>query len=51
MPARALAVSARVVGVAPETDEGVRRETWIPLTELTVEPDEAATAWDLFAGF
>ena len=33
----------------PETDEGVRRETWIPLTELTVEPDEAATAWDLFA--
>lgn len=46
---KALAVSARVVGVAPETDEGVRRETWIPLTELTVEPDEAATAWDLFA--
>ena len=46
---KALAVSARVVGVAPETDEGVRRETWIPLTELTVEPDEAATAWNLFA--
>lgn len=46
---REITVSARVVGVSPKTEEGSRRETWIPLTELTVEPGEPATAWDLFA--
>ncbi len=32
-----------------ESETRERRETWIPQTEQTDEPDEAATAWDLFS--
>lgn len=45
-----MVVSARVTGLGEKTAGGVHAQVWIPLTEVTVEPGESPTAWDVFAG-
>ncbi len=47
---RGMVVSARVTGLGEKTAGGVHAQEWIPLTEVTVEPGESPTAWDVFAG-
>ena len=47
---KGMVVSARVTGLGEKTAGGVHAQEWIPLTEVTVEPGESPTAWDVFAG-
>lgn len=45
-----LSVDVKVTGIAAEKQDGKAvAETWIPLTEMQVEPGTNVTAWDLFA--
>lgn len=48
--AQTISVSVKVTGVAAhEEGEPAQADTWIPLTEVTLEADAGATAWDVFA--
>lgn len=45
-----LSVNVKVTGVAEHAEgEVVEAETWIPLTEVKVDAEDGATAWDVFA--
>lgn len=45
-----LSVNVKVIGVAEHAEgEAAEAETWIPLTEVTVDAEDGATAWDVFA--
>lgn len=45
-----LSVNVKVTGVAEHAEgEVAEAETWIPLTEVKVDAEDGATAWDVFA--
>lgn len=45
-----LSVNVKVTGIADHAEgEAAVAETWIPLTEVAVDAEDGATAWDVFA--
>lgn len=48
--AQTITVTAKVVGISDFDDEGsCSYQDWIPLSEVTVQTSENATAWDVFS--
>lgn len=48
--AQTITVTAKVVGISDFDDEGsCSYQDWIPLSEVTVQASENATAWDVFS--